>query len=63
MNHKVLTSIALAAFLVACKSTPMKPADVEDKSVNTTSTATTSTTGTDSNADANANTPPTKISR
>lgn len=55
MNHKVLTSIALAAFLVACKSTPMKPAEVVDKSVNTASTSTTpSPTNVDSSADANA---------
>jgi len=54
MRNNVLISIALATMLVACKSTPMKPASVEDKSVNTVSTATTSAAGVDSNADADA---------
>lgn len=46
MNSKVWMGIAMATLLVACKSTPMKPATVEDKSVNTANTA---TTGADAN--------------
>jgi peptidoglycan-associated lipoprotein len=32
LNTKLLTALAISLVLVACKSTPMKPATVEDKS-------------------------------
>lgn len=51
MNNKVWMSLAMVMFLVACKSTPIAPAKVEDKS--TGGNATSSTAGGDG-SDANA---------
>jgi peptidoglycan-associated lipoprotein len=39
MRNKILMSLVLVALLAGCKSTPMKPAAVEDKSAGSTSTA------------------------
>jgi peptidoglycan-associated lipoprotein len=47
MNNKVWMSVALAVFLVACKSAPVTPAKVEDKSGAANTSA---STGTDSDA-------------
>jgi peptidoglycan-associated lipoprotein len=47
-RNKVWMSLALAVLLVACKSTPIAPAKVEDKSMGTPSTST--ATEKDSNA-------------
>lgn len=52
INTKLITALGLAVFLVACKSTPITPAKVEDKSPSSASTATNS--GGDTGADANA---------
>ncbi|HEY0563771.1 MAG TPA: peptidoglycan-binding protein, partial [Methylophilus sp.] len=52
MNHKVWMAVSVAMLLVACKSTPITPAKVEDKSMGANQGA---TTGADANgADANA---------
>jgi len=50
INTKLITALSLAALLVACKSTPITPAKVEDKSPTTASTSTDATV-----ADANSN--------
>lgn len=63
INTKLIAALGLAVFLVACKSTPITPAKVEDKSPSSASTATSSNgdTGADANAvkevmvDGNAN--------
>lgn len=52
INTKLITALSLAALLVACKSTPITPAKVEDKSPTTASTSTDATVAV---ADANAN--------
>lgn len=52
INTKLITALGLAVFLVACKSTPITPAKVEDKSPSSASTATNS--GGDTGADTNA---------
>lgn len=52
INTKLITALGLAVFLVACKSTPITPAKVEDKSPSSASTAT--NLGGDTGADANA---------
>lgn len=52
MNHKVWMAVSVAMLLVACKSTPITPAKVEDKSMGTDQSA---TNGAGANgADANA---------
>ena len=51
VNSKLIGVVALAVLLAACKSTPMTPAKVEDKSPTNTPTATApADTGADSNA-------------
>lgn len=51
MNNKLWMTAAMAVFLVACKSAPVTPAKVEDKSAGA---GTTASTGADANgADAN----------
>ena len=54
INTKLITALSLAALLVACKSTPITPAKVEDKSPTTASTSTDAKVA-DADADANAN--------
>ena len=60
MNNKVWMSLAMVMFLVACKSTPVTPAKVEDKSSGSSTTAS-SSDGSDANGikevniDGNAN--------
>ncbi len=60
-NSKLLGVVALAVLLAACKSTPMTPAKVEDKSPTTPTAAAPADTGADPNAvkevavDGNAN--------
>jgi peptidoglycan-associated lipoprotein len=51
INTKLITALSLAVLLVACKSTPITPAKVEDKSPTTASTSTDATVAV---ADANA---------
>ncbi|CAN4276469.1 OmpA Outer membrane protein and related peptidoglycan-associated (lipo)proteins [Methylophilaceae bacterium] len=51
INTKLITALSLAALLVACKSTPITPVKVEDKSPTTASTSTDATVAV---ADANA---------
>jgi peptidoglycan-associated lipoprotein len=64
MRNKVIMSLMLAALLVGCKSTPMTPASVEDKSVGSGADSSASGAGSDSsdtngikevNIDGNAN--------
>ncbi len=43
INTKLITALSLAVLLVACKSTPITPAKVEDKSPTTASTSTDAT--------------------
>lgn len=51
MNNKLWMTVAMAVFLVACKSAPVTPAKVEDKS---SGAGTSASTGADANgADAN----------
>ena len=50
INTKLITALGLAVLLVACKSTPITPAKVEDKSPNAATTATTDGSGADANA-------------
>lgn len=52
VNTKLITALSLAVLLVACKSTPITPAKVEDKSPTAASTI---TDGTVANENANAN--------
>jgi len=53
INTKLITALSLAVLLVACKSTPITPAKVEDKSPTTASTSTDATVAV-AVADANA---------
>ena len=61
INTKLITALSLAVLLVACKSTPITPAKVEDKSPNAATTTSTDNAGADANAvkevniDGNAN--------
>ena len=61
INTKLITALSLAVLLVACKSTPITPAKVEDKSPTAATTASTDNAGADANAvkevniDGNAN--------
>ena len=51
LSTKLLMALAISAVLVACKSTPIKPATVEDKSpAPPTATAPTDSSGADTNA-------------
>ena len=50
MNTKLVLAIGLAVLLVACKSTPMKPATVEDKSPTSATTSTQTDDGADTGA-------------
>jgi peptidoglycan-associated lipoprotein len=61
LNAKLITVMVASIFLVACKSTPIAPAKVEDKSPTATTTAPTANSGADTGAvkevtvDSNAN--------
>ena len=50
INTKLITALGLAVLLVACKSTPITPAKVEDKSPNAATATTTDNAGADANA-------------
>ena len=50
INTKLITALGLAVLLVACKSTPITPAKVEDKSPTAATTASTDNAGADANA-------------
>lgn len=50
MNNKIWMSLAMVMFLVACKSTPIAPAKVEDKSSGANSAASSNGDGSDANA-------------
>lgn len=61
INTKLITVLSLAVFMVACKSTPITPAKVEDKSPTASSSSNSPNSGADTNAvkevaiDSNAN--------
>lgn len=55
INSKLIIALSMAVLLVACKSTPMTKAPVEDKSAGSaSSSSTSSSTGASDGADANA---------
>ncbi len=51
INSKLIMSLSLAVLLVACKSTPMTKAPVEDRSAGSSSSSTSSSTGTGADTD------------